>query len=284
MTTEQKYTQDDVQWYMKEIGKGSLLNAEQEREIATKAQAGDDEARRLLIERNLRLVVRVARHYINRGLSLMDLVEEGNLGLIHAAKKFDPLRGSRFSTYAVWWIRQNIERAIMNQARTVRLPVHVLKALSKYLQASKKLTQTLSQTPKSTEIAKVMHMPLKQVDEFERWKSDTVSLDVPVNGTATSTYSEMIPDELTLDPAYEFAQDNIHSQIPGWLETLTAKQREVVLRRFGLLGYDVMTLDQVGEELGLTRERVRQIQVEALRELKRQIEREGLVAEHLFEC
>ena len=228
---------DATQMYLSEIGFSPLLSAEEEVYFARKALKGDDAARKRMIESNLRLVVKIARRYNNRGLALLDLIEEGNLGLIRAVEKFDPERGFRFSTYATWWIRQTIERAIMNQTRTIRLPIHVVKELNVYLRAARELAHKLDHEPTAEDIAK--------------------SLDRPV----------------------EDMRDNILI----WLDTLNSKQREVLARRFGLLGYEPSTLEDVGREIGLTRERVRQIQVEALRKLRETLRQQGLTLESVFE-
>ena len=275
MANIQKYTRDDVQWYMHEIAKRPLLTPEEEKKVAIRCLKGDAQAKKILIEKNLRLVVGLARRYVNRGLPLMDLVEEGNLGLIHAVKKYNPYKGARFSTYAVWWIRQSIERAIMNQGRTVRLPVHYLKALSKYLQTTKKLTQDFSHLPTTSEIANEMSLTQSQINNFEIFKNDAVSLDLPINDQAQSTYSDLITDEVNLDPEIDFFEKDLNNKLNDWIFSLPHNQKEVILRRFGLSNYEVMTLDQVGEELELTRERVRQIQVEALKSLKRSIVKKG---------
>ena len=267
---------DATRLYLNEIGRSPLLSAQEEVTLARAAQRGDGPARARMIESNLRLVVKIARRYMNRGLALLDLIEEGNLGLIHAVEKFDPERGFRFSTYATWWIRQTIERAIMNQSRTVRLPIHVVKEINIYLRAANKLSQVLDHEPTPDEVAKSLDKPIAEVKRILGFNERVMSVDSP-RGREDSERSllDTIPDENNDDPAELLLDGDMRANVELWLSQLNRKQREVVERRFGLHGHEVATLEQVGNEIGVTRERVRQIQVDALRRLREILDREG---------
>ena len=266
---------DATHLYLREIGFSELLTAEEEIHYGRLSKKGDVAARNRMIESNLRLVVKISRRYINRGLPLLDLINEGNLGLIRAVEKFDPERGFRFSTYATWWIRQTIERALMNQTRTIRLPVHVLKEINVYLRAAKQLTQSLSHEPNANEIAEFLDVPVSDVKKMLDKQERITSFDTPVEGDGDRTLLDAIPDDSSYDPSSMLQSDQVKKHLDNWLDGLPDKQREVILRRFGLRGYDVATLEQVGEEVGVTRERVRQIQVEALKKLRKSLEMEG---------
>lgn len=273
---------DATQLYLGEIGFSPLLTAEEEVYYARRSLRGDVTSRKRMIESNLRLVVKIARRYNNRGLALLDLIEEGNLGLIRAVEKFDPERGFRFSTYATWWIRQTIERAIMNQTRTIRLPIHVVKELNVYLRAARELSQELDHEPTAEDIADKLDKPVADVTKMLRLNERVSSVDTPIGGDSEKALLDIISDEKGSSPETSTQEDDIKYSIVRWLEELNPKQREVLARRFGLLGYDAATLEDVGREIGLTRERVRQIQVEALRRLKELLSQQGLSVESLF--
>lgn len=273
---------DATQLYLGEIGFSPLLSAEEEVFFARKSLKGCEASRKRMIESNLRLVVKIARRYNNRGLALLDLIEEGNLGLIRAVEKFDPERGFRFSTYATWWIRQTIERAIMNQTRTIRLPIHVVKELNVYLRTARELTQKLDHEPTAEEIAECLDKPVEDVSKMLRLNEKIASVDMPIGGENDSVLLDILQDEKSNGPEDEVQDNEINKHIVDWLGELNQKQREVLARRFGLLGYEPSTLEDVGREIGLTRERVRQIQVEALRRLKDILQQEGLSTESLF--
>ncbi|MDF1763613.1 MAG: RNA polymerase sigma factor RpoS [Oleibacter sp.] len=275
-------TLDATQLYLNEIGFSPLLSADEEVHYARLARKGDDLGRRRMIESNLRLVVKISRRYINRGLSLLDLIEEGNLGLIRAVEKFDPERGFRFSTYATWWIRQTIERAIMNQTRTIRLPIHVVKELNVYLRAARELTQKLDHEPTAEEIAALLEKPVSDVKRMLKLNERVTSVDTPLGPNSDKSILDTIADERVEDPSEELQNSNIQMNLDQWIDELPEKQREVLSRRFGLRGHESSTLEDVGREIGLTRERVRQIQVEALRRLREIMEKQGLDAETLF--
>lgn len=274
---------DATQIYLGEIGFSPLLSAEEEVYFSRLSLKGDAAARKRMIESNLRLVVKIARRYINRGLALLDLIEEGNLGLIRAVEKFDPERGFRFSTYATWWIRQTIERAIMNQTRTIRLPIHVVKELNIYLRAARELSQKLDHEPTPEEIASALDRPVAEVRKMLKLNEKITSVDMPVAGASEKQLLDVIADEKELGPENELQDEDIRQHLVLWLDELNPKQREVLARRFGLLGYEPSTLEDVGHEIGLTRERVRQIQVEALRRLKEIVTHQGLNVETLFQ-
>ena len=273
---------DATQLYLGEIGISPLLTAEEEVFFARKALRGDAAARKRMIESNLRLVVKIARRYNNRGLALLDLVEEGNLGLIRAVEKFDPERGFRFSTYATWWIRQTIERAIMNQTRTIRLPIHVVKELNVYLRTARELAHRLDHEPTAEEIAAALDKPVEDVSRMLKLNEKICSVDSPIGGDGDKALLDVLTDERGMGPELETQDDDMRSSVVHWLEQLNAKQREVLARRFGLLGYEPATLEDVGREIGLTRERVRQIQVEALRRLRDMLTQQGLSIDALF--
>ena len=275
-------TLDATQLYLNEIGFSPLLSADEEVFYARRARQGIESARKRMIESNLRLVVKIARRYLNRGMSLLDLIEEGNLGLIHAVEKFDPERGFRFSTYATWWIRQTIERGLMNQTRTVRLPIHVVKELNLYLRAARELSQKLDHEPSCDEIARLLDRPVEDVQRMLGLNERVSSIDAPIGGDTDKTLVETLADPNIIDPAQQVQDDDIRASLDGWLDQLPEKQREVLSRRFGLRGHEVATLEEVGEEIGLTRERVRQIQVDALKRLRALMEGEGLSSEALF--
>ncbi|MDG1772803.1 MAG: RNA polymerase sigma factor RpoS [Oceanicoccus sp.] len=275
-------TLDATQLYLNEIGFSPLLTPEEEVYYARMAMRGEEAGRKRMIESNLRLVVKIARRYVNRGLSLLDLIEEGNLGLIRAVEKFDPERGFRFSTYATWWIRQTIERAIMNQTRTIRLPIHVVKELNVYLRAARELTQKLDHEPSAEEIAELLDKPVADVKRMLGLNERVASVDTPLGPDSDKSLLDTIPDIHVSDPAEMLQDDDMRASIGEWLGELTEKQREVVARRFGLRGYETSTLEEVGREIGLTRERVRQIQVEALKRLRDILEKQGLSSESVF--
>jgi len=275
-------TLDATQMYLNEIGFSPLLSAEEEVHYARLALKGDEMGRRRMIESNLRLVVKISRRYVNRGLSLLDLIEEGNLGLIRAVEMFDPERGFRFSTYATWWIRQTIERAIMNQTRTIRLPIHVVKELNVYLRAARELAQKLDHEPTAEDIAELLDKPVADVKRMLKLNERVTSVDTPLGPNSDKSILDTIADERMEDPGTELQNDDIQSNLSQWIEELPEKQREVLSRRFGLRGYEPSTLEDVGREIGLTRERVRQIQVEALKRLREVFEKHGLNAEVLF--
>jgi len=273
---------DATRMYLNEIGFSPLLSAEEEVFYARKAQKGEDAARKRMIESNLRLVVKIARRYLKRGLALLDLIEEGNLGLIRAVEKFDPERGFRFSTYATWWIRQTIERAIMNQTRTIRLPIHVVKEINLYLRASRKLSQELEREPTAEEIAALIDKPISDVKRMLGLNERVTSVDTPIGDDEDRMLLDAIPDENNPDPSLLLQDENVHNSLELWLEKLNDKQREVVERRFGLHGYERSTLEEVGQEIGVTRERVRQIQMDALKRLREILESEGFSEEVLL--
>ena len=273
---------DATRLYLNEIGFSKLLTAEEEVYYARLAQKGDAAARRRMIECNLRLVVKIARRYMNRGLALLDLIEEGNLGLIRAVEKFDPERGFRFSTYATWWIRQTIERAIMNQTRTIRLPIHVVKEINVYLRAARQLTQTLDHEPTAEEIADLLDRPLNEVKRMLGLNERVTSVDTPYGKDADKPLLDTIADENARDPTEHIQADDLSGHLDEWLGKLNEKQREVVERRFGLHGYANSTLEQVADVLGVTRERVRQIQMDALKRLRGILEQEGFSIDTIF--
>ena len=273
---------DATRIYLSEIGFSSLLTAEEEVFYARKALKGDEKSRAKMIECNLRLVVKIARRYLNRGLALLDLIEEGNLGLIRAVEKFDPERGFRFSTYATWWIRQTIERAIMNQTRTIRLPIHVVKEINIYLRAARHLAQTLDHEPSPEEIAEMLDKPIGDVKRMLGLNERITSVDSPIGHDGENSLLDAIPDEANNDPILLLQDKDVKDNLDAWLEKLTDKQREVVERRFGIHGHDISTLEEVGNSIGVTRERVRQIQIEALRKLREILESEGFSGDALF--
>ncbi len=273
---------DATRLYLGEIGFTPLLTADEEKYYSRLALKGDESGRKKMIECNLRLVVKIARRYLNRGLALLDLIEEGNLGLIRAVEKFDPERGFRFSTYATWWIRQTIERAIMNQTRTIRLPIHVVKEINIYLRAARHLSQTLDHEPSAEEIAEKLDRPIEDVKRMLGLNERIASVDSPMGVDADNSLLDAIPDENNVDPVVLLQDDDVKGNIEQWLAQLSDKQREVVERRFGLHGYDVSTLEEVGNTIGVTRERVRQIQLEALKKLRDILEKEGYSVDALF--
>lgn len=274
---------DATQLYLSEIGFSPLLTAEEEVYFSRLALKGDEASRKRMIESNLRLVVKIARRYNNRGLPLLDLIEEGNLGLIRAVEKFDPERGFRFSTYATWWIRQTIERAIMNQTRTIRLPIHVVKELNIYLRASRELVQKLDHEPTAEEIAQALDKPVADVSKMLKLNERITSVDSPFGGDTDKALLDVIPDEKGAGPETNLQTSDLNNNIVHWLNELNSKQREVLARRFGLMGYEAATLEDVGTEIGLTRERVRQIQVEALKRLRDILSQQNLSIESIFQ-
>jgi RNA polymerase nonessential primary-like sigma factor len=266
---------DATRMYLNEIGFSPLLTAEEEIHYSRRLLKGDEEAKKRMIESNLRLVVKIARRYMNRGLALLDLIEEGNLGLIRAVEKFDPERGFRFSTYATWWIRQTIERGLMNQTRTVRLPIHVVKEINIYLRAARKLSQTLDREPTPQDVAEMLDQPIDDVKRMLGLYERETSVDSPSPYDPDKSLLDTLPDEQNLDPSLLLQNSDVKEHIDTWLNQLTDKQCAVVEHRFGLHGREVATLEEIGNELGVTRERVRQIQIEAIKRLRQILIREG---------
>lgn len=281
-TSEAPRSLDATQMYLDAIGLPPLLTAEQEVAYARSALQGDSAARDRMIECNLRLVVSIAKRYQHRGLPLLDLIEEGNLGLIRAVEKFDPERGFRFSTYATWWIRQSVERGIMNSARVVRLPVHVSKELNAYLKAVRELTQQSSQEPSIEAIASYIQQPVSYVQQMIEFNEHALSLDAANTHDSEMNLLDILVDENNSDPSDFIQRDDLAASIEQWVAALNVRQREVVERRFGLRGHDCQTLQEIGNAMSLTRERVRQIQVDALTRLRTMLESNGLSSELLF--
>jgi RNA polymerase nonessential primary-like sigma factor len=273
---------DATQLYFNDIGHAPLLSAEQELHCARLAKAGNFDARQRMIQHNLRLVVNIAKHYANRGMSLLDLIEEGNLGLIHAIEKFDPERGFRFSTYATWWIRQSIERGIMYQSRTIRLPVHVIKELNVVLRAKRHLETHSDHEPSADDVAHLLERRPRDVLRLLALNERIASLDAPLDLDPLLSIGEALPDERSVPPDVEMEHLEIEHQLNLWLDLLPTRQRDILERRYGLNGCELHTLEQLARELHLTRERVRQIQLEALANLRRIVRRCGLSKDALL--
>ncbi len=270
---------DVTQIYLNEIGQHVLLSAPQELALARAMARGDFEARQRLIEHNLRLVVSIAKHYTNRGLALPDLIEEGNLGLIHALNKFDAERGFRFTTYATWWIRQAVERAIMNQSRTIRLPAHVVKELNVVLRAMRHMEMHGLPEGRDVALEDVAHLldkPVEQVRKVLGYNERTTSLDAPFDREGGASIGDTLADEDALSPEIVLHNTEIEAWVRMWLEELNERQRTVIERRYGLNDREVATLEELAREIGVTRERVRQIQSEALEKLRQRLKRRGL--------
>lgn len=269
---------DPTQIYLNEIGFSPLLSAKEEVTLGRLVQKGDEKARRKMIESNLRLVVKIARRYYKRGVEFLDLIEEGNLGLLRAVEKFDPERGFRFSTYATWWIRQTIERAIMNQSRTIRLPIHVIRELNTYLSTIREIMKTEDREPSYQEIAKKLHVSAEDVKDTLQLNEHMISLDTLVGGENNTGKSLMdaVPDQHKSDPAELIIDERFSEHLESCIHELNEKQREILCRRFGLLGFERETLEEVGKAVGLTRERVRQIQMGALKALREILKKHGI--------
>ena len=273
---------DATRAYLNELSRSKLLTADQEKLYGTRALQGDQTARKIMIESNLRLVVKISYRYLNKGLPLLDLIEEGNLGLIRAVEKFDPERGFRFSTYATWWIRQNIERAIMDQSRTIRLPVHVVKEMNTYLKAQRHLTHTLHHDPSAQDIADYMNKPLDKVEKMLRLNERVTSVDVPGAKEIQNPLIESISDADQLAHDELIQQDSMKQNVTRCVFELPERYRDVICRRYGICGYEEATLEQVAQEMNVTRERVRQIQIEGLKKLKAILQTSGLSFDTIF--
>lgn len=273
---------DATRAYLNELSKSQLLSADEEKIYGKRALQGDPNARKVMIESNLRLVVKISRRYLNRGLPLLDLIEEGNLGLIRAVEKFDPDRGFRFSTYATWWIRQTIERAIMNQTRTIRLPIHIVKEMNVYLKAQRSLAQHLDHEPTADDIAKHLDKPVSTVNKMLKLNERVTSVDVSYGKDFDKPLLDTISEEEGRSPAEILQEDLIQNNVTHWVYQLADKQREVICRRYGLCGFESATLEQVALELGVTRERVRQIQMDGLKRLKEILEDTGYSFDSIF--
>lgn len=275
---------DTTQYYLNQIGTRPLLTAQEELACATLAKKGDFVARQKMIEHNLRLVVSIAKHYINRGVALLDMIEEGNLGLMHAIDKFEPERGFRFSTYATWWIRQSIERAIMNQARTIRLPVHVVRELNQILRAKYHLEAQHHDGRDAAieDIANLVGRPMGEVQDILALSEHATSLDMPLDNDPQSSLMDMLPGDGDDGPDNRAERHELSILVREWLSKLPDKQRVVIMRRFGLDNDDPATLETLAEEMGVTRERIRQIQQEALIKLKRSFSSRGVSRDALL--
>lgn len=259
---------DPVRMYLKEIGRVNLLTSEEEVDLAKKMAAGDENAKRKLAEANLRLVVSIAKRYVGRGMLFLDLIQEGNLGLIKAIDKFDYEKGFKFSTYATWWIRQAITRAIADQARTIRIPVHMVETINKYVRISRQLLQELGRDPKPEEIAERMGITIEKIREIQKISLDPVSLETPIGEEEDSHLGDFVEDEGALSPPESAAFMLLKKQLEEVLDTLTDREKKVLALRFGLDDGRSRTLEEVGKEFGVTRERIRQIEAKALRKLK----------------
>jgi RNA polymerase nonessential primary-like sigma factor len=273
---EAEFLGDATQLYLNEIGANPLLTPDEELALSRRVRQGDFEARQTMIERNLRLVVNIAKHYLNRGMPLLDLVEEGNLGLIHALEKFDPERGFRFSTYATWWIRQNIERAIMNQSRTIRLPVHVVKELNQVLRAMRNLEARSGGECCAEDIATLLAKPVEDVRHILSLNEHTASLDAPLDIDPSLSIGESLADDNQEGPEEQIQNAEIGSLVQAWIAQLNDKQRTVIEFRYGINNREIATLEELADQLSLTRERVRQIQLEALAQLRKILRRAGV--------
>ena len=259
---------DPVRMYLKEIGKVDLLSPEEEIELAQRMSEGDEEAKRRLAEANLRLVVSIAKRYVGRGMLFLDLIQEGNLGLIKAVEKFDCTKGFKFSTYATWWIRQAITRAIADQARTIRIPVHMVETINKVIRVSRQLLQELGHDPQPEEIAEEMNLPVERVREILKIAQEPVSLETPIGEEEDSHLGDFIPDDEALEPAEAASFTLLKEQLIEVLETLTPREAKVLRLRFGIEDGRTRTLEEVGKEFNVTRERIRQIEAKALRKLR----------------
>lgn len=279
---ETELLNDVTQHYLSDIGSKPLFTKEEEYEWACRAQNGEFEARQKMIEHNLRLVVNIAKRYVNRGLPLLDLIEEGNLGLIHAIEKFDPGRGFRFSTYATWWIRQQIERSIMSQTRTIRLPVHIVKQINQILRALRHLERADGKEVSIEQIAALIERPAEEVRKTLSLNEHIASLDAPLEIDEGFTFSETLADDEATPPENILHKNKVEEMVREWISQLSEKHRTVLEYRYGLNGIDIRTLEEVAVELELTRERIRQIQVEALKQLHSLIKREGISKDNLF--
>ncbi len=273
-TTRLRELGDATDLYLGEIGRADLLSADEEKALARKVQKGDEQARAQMIEANLRLVVKIARRYLNRGLPLLDLIEEGNLGLIRAVEKFDPSKGFRFSTYATWWIRQAVERGLMNQAKTIRLPIHIAKELNTYLRAARELAQKLDSEPTPEDVANLLGKPVEDVRHLMELSDNIACTEISVLEPERGSW-DTFGSERDDDPWQLVQNEQLKGHIDRWLDMLPEKSHDVICRRFGLRGHDIATLEEVGKAIGLTRERVRQIQVDALKALKFMLTEEG---------
>ena len=261
-------TDDPVRMFLKEIGKVPLLTAEEEVELAIKMSQGDEEAKRRMTEANLRLVVSIAKRYVGRGMLFLDLIQEGNLGLIKAVEKFDYTKGYKFSTYATWWIRQAITRAIADQARTIRIPVHMVETINKVIRVSRQLLQELGHDPSAEEIAAEMGMPVDKVREILKIAQEPVSLETPIGEEEDSHLGDFIPDEDASEPSEAASFSLLKEQLMEVLDTLTPREKKVLELRFGIVDGRTRTLEEVGKEFNVTRERIRQIEAKALRKLR----------------
>jgi RNA polymerase nonessential primary-like sigma factor len=281
-TSEATRDADPVQLYLNEIGSTPLLTAAEEIRVARASLVGDEAARHRMINSNLRLVVMIAKRYTNRGLPLLDLIEEGNLGLMRAVEKFDPERGFRFSTYATWWIRQSIERALMNQGRTIRLPIHIQKDINTIARCTRELRSSLRREPSTSEIADVLDRDPGEVSKLLKLSEKITSVDNQLSDDTERSLVDTVSSPVENNPLSLVDGEKVEGCLEEWLDDLPDRQREILARRFGLMGYEASTLEAVGEEVGLTRERVRQIQIDALARLKRAALRDGLSEQELL--